>query len=87
MNRYEVYRNRAFIGTVKAVSLRQALQTARRRHGRCEVIGLMAAPEKVSQYADCARTEGRAPCNQSAAAKARIEAIRLAAIAEYATSY
>lgn len=84
MNRFEVYRNRTFVGTVKAVSLRQACQTAKARYGRCEVIGVkVAAPDKLMEYG---RTEGRGPCNQSVEAKARIEAIRKAAIAEYCAS-
>lgn len=83
MNTYEVLRNRTVIGTVKAVSVRQAMQTARRHYGRCEVIGTIAKPELTAQYADYGRTEGRAPCNNTAEGKARIAAIREAEIAKW----
>lgn len=81
MKTFEVYRNRTFIATIKAVSLRQAVETAKRRHGRVEVLAAsVARPDRMMDYG---RTEGRAPCNNTSEGKARIEAIRQAAIAEF----
>lgn len=83
MKTFQVIRNGLHIADVKAVSMRQALITAKRRHGRVELIGTIAKAESTAQWADYSRTEGRAPCNRSAEAKARIEAIRKAEIARY----
>jgi hypothetical protein len=78
---FEITRNGLFLATVKAVSLRQACITAARRHGRVEVIAAkVAGSDRMMDYG---RTEGRSPCNQSDSAKARIEAIRNQAIADY----
>lgn len=81
---FEVLRNRRFVGTVAAVSLKQAVKRAQARYGRCEVIGVnIARHADAIQWQDCNRTEGRAPCNNTESGKARIEAIRLKAIADY----
>lgn len=81
---FEVLRNRTLIGEVKAVSLRQAVLTAKRVYGRCEVIAPRIARNADRFHdADSHRTEGRGPCNNTREGKARIEAIRQAAIAEY----
>ncbi len=82
MKRFEVQRKGAFIATVKAVSLRQACQTAKRRYGDCEVTPLdgVAQPDRLQTYGHTMRQQAR---NQSAEAKAAIEAIRLNAIAEW----
>ncbi len=81
MKTFEVLRNRTFVATVKAVSLRQACETAKRRYGRVEVVAAsVASPDRMMDHG---RTEGRAPCNRGAAAKARIETIRQQAIADW----
>lgn len=81
---FEVLRNRAVIGEVKAVSLRQAVLTARRTYGRCEVIASRIARNADKYHgADDHRTEGRAPCNNTPEGKAAIEAIRQAEIAKW----
>lgn len=81
---FEVLRNRTAIGEVRAVSLRQAVITARRTYGRCEVIAARIARNADKLHGpDDHRTEGRGPCNNTREGKARIEAIRQAAIAEY----
>ncbi len=83
MIRFEVLRNRQFVGTVKAVSLRQALITAERRFGRCEVIAPKVTRVDAFAGPDSHRTEGRGPCNNTPAGKARIEAIRNEALARW----
>lgn len=81
---FEVLRNRVLVGEVKAVSLRQAVLTARRTFGRCEVIAPRIARNADRFHdADSHRTEGRGPCNATSEGKARIEAIRQAAIAKW----
>ena len=81
---FEVLRNRALIGTVRAVSLKQAVKRARALYGRCEVIGVSNA-RHADHFTgqDSHRSEGRGPCNNTESGKARIEAIRLKAIADF----
>lgn len=85
MMTFEILRNRTLVGTVKAVSLRQAVLTAARRYGRCEVIAAKVSKADAIHGPDAHRTEGRGPCNNDAASKARIESIRRAAIAQFAS--
>lgn len=82
MKRFEVYRKGTFTATVKAVSLRQAVETAARRYGDCEVMPLdvVARTDRFETYGRTMRQQAR---NTSAEGKARIEAIRQAAIADY----
>lgn len=84
---FEVYRNRAFVGIVRAVSLRQAVNRAHKMYGRCEVIGVSNARHADAYTSqDGHRSEGRGPCNNTLAKQARIEAIRLQAIADWKAS-
>jgi hypothetical protein len=84
MPTFIILRNRVEIGTVRAVSLSQAVRRAKGRYGRCEVIAAEIARHADKFHgADDHRTEGRAPCNNTEEGKARIEAIRRAAIAEW----
>jgi hypothetical protein len=84
-HQFEVLRNGRFVGYVSARSQAEAVNRAGKRYGRCEVIAAYRAPfADVYQTPDSHRTEGRRPCNNTAEGKARIEAIRQAAIAEYA---
>lgn len=85
MKRFEVYRKSVFVGTVKAVSLRQAVETAKRRHGDCEVMPLdrVAATDRLETYGHTMRQQER---NRDAESKARIEAIRQQAIADWQAS-
>lgn len=82
MKRFEVYRKSVFAGTVKAVSLRQAVETATRRYGDCEVLPLdtVAATDRLETYGRTRRQQAR---NIDAESKARLEAIRLQAIADW----
>ncbi|USM11446.1 hypothetical protein vBCbaSRXM_1 [Citromicrobium phage vB_CbaS-RXM] len=85
MKRFECYSKSVYLGTVKAVSLRQACETAKRQYGDCEVMPLdrVARPDRLQTYGRTMRQQAR---NQTAEGKARIEAIRQAAIAEYQAS-
>lgn len=84
MKRFEVYRKSNFVGTVKAVSLRQAVTTADRRYGDCEVYPIdgIARPDRFNGANG--KTRRQQERNTSAEAKARIEAIRQAEIAKWA---
>lgn len=84
---FTVYRNRAFVGTVRAVSLKQAVKRAHARFGRCEVLGVnIARHADAFTHSDGARSERRLPCNRSLEAKEKLEAIRLQAIADWKAS-
>lgn len=81
MPTFACYKNRVFVGYVRGVSLQQAAKRAKGLYGRCELIGAgIAKHADRAHNVDSHRTEGRKPCNQSADAKARIEAIRQAEI-------
>lgn len=83
MPSFEVLVNRRAVGTVRAVSLKQAVKRANALYGRCEVIGAVARHADAIQWQDMNRTEGRAPCNNTESGKARIEAIRIAEIRKW----
>lgn len=83
-HQFEARRNGLFVGFISARSQAEAVARAAKRYGRVEVLAAYRAPfADAFQTPDSHRTEGRRPCNNTAEGKARIEAIRQAAIAEY----
>lgn len=60
---FNVFKHKAFVGTVSAVSMKQARIRAKGLFGRCEVID-NAGPdvgEKIAPYVDSSYTHGRTP--------------------------
>lgn len=82
--KFEVLQNRVFVGYIQGRTLAEAVKLAKGRYGRCEVIA-PALGKRADRFhgPDSHRTEGRRPCNNTEAGKARIEAIRLEAIAKW----
>ncbi len=66
MPTFAVYRNRAFVGYVNAVSYEQALTRAKGLYGRCEVLATgnvkMNRSANVNGRSDMSYTNGRSPC-------------------------
>jgi hypothetical protein len=63
MPRFKVLKNKAFVGYVSGVSVKQAAGRANGLYGRCEIIHdtETAAVGGIAPIVDCSYTHGRSP--------------------------